>query len=115
VTSYTPPAGPAAATAEPDQVPSCRVIVVNHVLDTQEVFPIPTPAKEAIENCHAVLLARNWITFHQAFSPDEPLEASIRQSEHAIQVTWHTPPHADPAAARARMREILAGEREGCL
>jgi len=116
VTSYTPQRPAAATPGEPvHQVPSCRVIVINHVLDTQEVFLLPTPVEEAIDNCQPVLLARNWITFHQSFSPDEPVEACIRRSQHAIQVTWHIPPHADPATARVRMREILAGEGEGCL
>ncbi|HUT14569.1 MAG TPA: hypothetical protein VMY42_29045 [Thermoguttaceae bacterium] len=103
-------------TAILSEVPSCRVLIVNEVLDTRRVLTIPSPVSEAMENVHAILLAKHWIEWQEsAFSNgEESVQVVLRQSQDSIEITWHVAPGADPEAARIRMRELLAGRGEGC-
>ncbi len=90
---------------------SCRIVEKNDVFGTATVTNSPQSVSDAMRNHGALLLAQDWIeraAFAEA-SDAEPIDVSIRRTDHEIVIHWYVT--GDIEHARYAMRQILAGVR----
>jgi hypothetical protein len=95
----------------------CTLTVVDEILDTKQVFELPTTVAEAAANCVEVMKARffnKWFEHEELFTlrddivvPPEPIGVAIIQRADSITVTWHATGLEDDAVFRRQ--EILRG------
>jgi len=93
---------------------ACTITIIYEPFGTTEGFASPQFVSEAMQNVHAVDLARRWVSWRDNFTAetDEPVEVFIRKQRDTILIRWYTAPHADPESARIRLHEILRGDWE---
>lgn len=97
------------------QAASCRVVVINDVLDSRTELDTPQTAEEAMRNHGLVKSANDWIAWHgtgdglllDGTYQDTPVACSVRHTDDLVTVHWHIV--GDPESARDAMRTILDG------
>ena len=90
---------------------SCRVIVVNEVLDTRTELLLPQTTEEALHNCVAVAVALEWADTQVMRDDNESLAVSIRHNDATIAIRWYC--NGDPEFAQVAMQQVLSGEWNG--
>jgi hypothetical protein len=93
---------------------SCKIVVVNDILDTRTEEVSPQSPEEAMGNHGQVSLAAEFLKwFGSTYDerkldgsyPEDPIAVAILRTDDTIIVRGHST--GDDEAARARMREIL--------
>ena len=91
---------------------SCRVVIINEVLDTRTELLLPQTTEEALCNCVAVADALEWADTQTMLRDDpESLAVSIRHNDATIVIRWYC--NGDPESALVAMQQVLSGWKDG--